>query len=71
MKSIGVNQWAGADPWLADIVSNLQRQAARAKKADEDRWSRMVPSEKFFAWQKIGFRIPGYSASPQQRVSGK
>lgn len=58
MKSIGVNQWAGADPWLADIVSNLQRQAARAKKADEDRWSRMVPSEKFFRLAEDRFQNP-------------
>lgn len=48
MKSIGVNQWAGADPWLADIVRELEQQAARKQKAESDQWKRMSPRDKFF-----------------------
>lgn len=58
MKSIGVNQWAGVDPWFADIVTDLQQQAARAKQAECDRWQRMSPSEKFFRLAGERFQSP-------------
>jgi len=58
MKSIGVNQWSGADAWLIDIVSDFQQQAARAKKADTDRWNRMAPSEKFLRLANDRFQVP-------------
>jgi len=58
MKSIGVNQWAGADPGLADIVNELQRQATRTRQAETDRWNRMSPSDKFFCLANDRFQIP-------------
>jgi len=58
MKSIGVNQWAGADPWLADIMRELEQQAARARQAESDRWRRMSPSDKFFKLANDRFENP-------------
>lgn len=58
MKSIGVNQWAGVDPWLTDIVSDLNQQAARTRQAESARWNRMSPSDKFFRLANDRFQIP-------------
>lgn len=58
MKSIGVNQWVGVDPWLADIVSDLQQQASRTRQAEIDRWKRMSPSDKFFHLANDRFQNP-------------
>ena len=58
MKSIGVNQWAGADPWFGEIVSDLDQRAARARQAESDRWKRMSTSEKFFRLANDRFQIP-------------
>jgi GNAT superfamily N-acetyltransferase len=57
MKSIGVNQWAGADPWLADIISELEQQATRARQAESHRWKRMSPSDKFFKLANDRFQV--------------
>ena len=58
MKSIGVNQWAGVDPWFAEMVSDLQQHAARTRRAENDRWNRMSPSDKFFRLADDRFQIP-------------
>ena len=58
MKCIGINQWAGADPWFADIVRDLQQQAARTRQAESERWRRMSPSDKFFQLANDRFENP-------------
>jgi hypothetical protein len=58
MKSIGVNQWAGADPWFAEVVSDLEQHAARARQAESDRRKRMTPSDKFFQLANDRFENP-------------
>jgi GNAT superfamily N-acetyltransferase len=58
MKSIGVNQWAGVDPWFAEMVSDLQQHAARTQQAEKDRWNRMSPSDKFFRLADDRFQNP-------------
>jgi len=58
MKSIGVNLWAGADPWLGEIVSDLEQRAARARQLESDRWKRMSPSDKFFKLANDRFENP-------------
>lgn len=57
MKSIGVNQWSGADPWVADLMRELEQQAARVRQAENDRWSRMSPSDRFFRLADDRFQI--------------
>lgn len=67
MRCIGVNQWAGADPWLADVVHDLEQQAARAHQAEKDRWARMPPSDKFCQLAKERFQVPKlYGIAPVQ-----
>ena len=58
MKCIGVNQWAGADPWFGEIVSDLEQRAARARQAESDRWKRMSPSVKFVQLTNDRFENP-------------
>ncbi len=58
MKSIGVNQWAGADTWLVEAAHDLQRVADQARRRAQDRWKRLVPSDKFFELARQRFRIP-------------
>jgi hypothetical protein len=58
MKSIGVNQWAGADPWCADMVRDLEQLAARARQAERNRWKLLSPSDKFFRLANDRFRVP-------------
>ena len=58
MKSIGVNLWAGADPWFGEIVSDLEQRAARARQLESDRWKRMSPSDKFFKLASDRFKNP-------------
>jgi GNAT superfamily N-acetyltransferase len=58
MKCIGVNQWAGADPWFGEIVSDLEQRAARARQLGSDQWKRMSPSEKFFKLANDRFESP-------------
>ena len=58
MKSIGVNLWAGGDPWFGEIVSDLEQRAARARQLESDRWKRMSPSDKFFKLANDRFENP-------------
>jgi GNAT superfamily N-acetyltransferase len=58
MKSIGVNQWAGADPWVADMVRDLEQLAARARQAERNRWKLLSPSDKFFRLANDRFQVP-------------
>jgi hypothetical protein len=58
MKSIGVNQWAGADPWFAEMVSDLEQRAARARQCESDQWKRMSPSDKFLKLANDRFENP-------------
>jgi len=62
-----VNQWAGADPWMGEIVHDLEQQAARARKAKQDRWKLMAPSAKFFQLANERFTAPKlYGIAPVQ-----
>ena len=58
MKCIGVNQWAGADPWFGEIVSDLEQRAARVRQMESDQWQRMSPSAKFFKLANDRFENP-------------
>ena len=70
MKSIGVNRWAGADPWVADMVRDLEQQAARTRQAERDRWKRLSPSEKFFRLRMTDCRFPSCSVSHPCKGTG-
>lgn len=58
MKCIGVNQWAGVDPIMAETLSEFGRWAARAQKAEQDRLSQMAPSERFVRLANERFEKP-------------
>ena len=67
MRCIGVNQWAGADPWLGEVMHDLEQHAARAHQAERNRWARMPPSEKFFKLANERFQVPKlYGIAPTQ-----
>jgi|GEM_PF-2435781 len=58
MKSIGVNQWAGVDPIMAETLREFGRWTAQARAAEQDRLSRMTPSEKFLWLANDRFKKP-------------
>lgn len=58
MKSIGVNQWSGADAWVAEEARDLEQLAARARQSQQDRLRRMTPSAKFFSLAGERFQVP-------------
>jgi len=47
MKCIGVNQWTGTDSFMAEAISDLEQWAKHSARREQERFSRMVPSEKF------------------------
>jgi len=67
MKCIGVNQWAGGDPWLAEAAHDLEQRAARSRQAEKGRWQRMAPSDKFFQLANERFKVAKlYGIAPKQ-----
>lgn len=58
MKCIGVNQWAGVDPFMAEMLSDFGRLAARSRKVEQDRLSGMAPSERFLRLANERFQKP-------------
>jgi GNAT superfamily N-acetyltransferase len=67
MRCIGVNQWAGGEPWLAEAAHDLEQQASRARKAEQDRWQRRAPSDKFFQLAQERFKAAKlYGIAPVQ-----
>lgn len=58
MKSIGVNQWAGVDPATAEMMADVERWAKQSQKAEQERLSRMPPSEKFLRLVNKRFQKP-------------
>lgn len=58
MKSIGVNQWAGVDPIMAETLREFGRWTAQARTAEQDRLSRMTPSEWFLRLANERFEKP-------------
>ena len=58
MKRIGINQWAGIDPFLADTLSEFELKTTQSRKAEQERISRMPPSERFLMLAKQRFQKP-------------
>jgi hypothetical protein len=58
MKCIGVNQWAGVDPVMAETLSEIGQWAASASRAEKERFSRLTPSEKFLRLAHDRFQKP-------------
>lgn len=58
MKSIGVDQWAGIDPIMAETLREFGRWTAQARTAEQDRLSRMTPSEWFLRLANERFEKP-------------
>ena len=60
MKCIGVNQWAGVDPATAEMMAELEQWAKQSQKAEQERLSRMPPSERFLGLANERFRRPKF-----------
>ena len=58
MKLIGIDQWCGIDDFLFDPLSDLDRKITQSKKAEQERISRMAPSERFLMLAKQRFQKP-------------
>ena len=58
MKRIGISQWSGVDDFLFDPLSDLDRKITQSKKAEQERISRMAPSERFLMLAKQRFQKP-------------
>ena len=58
MKRIGISQWCGIDDFLFDPLSDLDRKITQSKKAEQERISRMPPSERFLMLLKQRFKNP-------------
>lgn len=58
MKCIGVRQWAGVDPVMAEALGEFGRWTAQARRAEQDRLSRMTPSERFLSLANERFEKP-------------
>ena len=59
MKRIGINQWgAGIDPFLADTLNEFEQKTTQSRKAEQERISRMPPSERFLMLAKQRFQKP-------------
>ena len=58
MKRIGTYQWCGIDDFLADELNDLDRKITQSKKAEQERISRMAPSERFLMLAKQRFQKP-------------
>jgi hypothetical protein len=52
---------------MGEIVHDLEQQAARARKAEQDRWQRRAPSDKFFQLAQERFKAAKlYGIAPVQ-----
>ena len=58
MKRIGTYQWCGIDDFLADELNDLDRKITQSRKAEQERISRMAPSERFLMLAKQRFQKP-------------
>ena len=58
MKCIGVNQWTGIDPATAEMMAELGQWAKQSQKAEQERLSRMPPSERFLGLANERFHRP-------------
>ena len=56
MKSIGVNQWTGVDPIIAETLSGLEKWFTQSKKAEQEKLNRMSPAEKFLRFANERFQ---------------
>ena len=53
-----MNQWAGVDPIMAETLREFGRWTAQARTAEQDRLSRMTPSEWFLRLANERFEKP-------------
>lgn len=58
MRCIGINQWAGVEPWLADEITVFEERAAERIRAENERWASMMPRAKFMELAKQRFTKP-------------
>lgn len=58
MKRIGISQWSGVDDFLADTLTELDRKITQSRKVEQERISRMAPSERFLTLAKQRFQKP-------------
>ena len=58
MKRIGTYQWCGIDDFLFDPLSDLDRKITQSRKVEQERISRMPPSERFLMLAKQRFQKP-------------
>ena len=58
MKRIGINHWTGVDDFLTDELNDLDRKITQSRKAEQERISRMAPSERFLMLTKQRFQKP-------------
>ena len=58
MKRIGISQWCGIDDFLFDPLSDLDRKITQSRKVEQERISRMPPSERFLMLAKQRFQKP-------------
>ena len=58
MKRIGINHWTGVDDFLTDELNDLDRKITQSRKAEQERISRMAPSERFLMLAKQRFKNP-------------
>jgi GNAT superfamily N-acetyltransferase len=58
MKCIGVNQWAGVDPVTAEMIAEMGQWAKHSQEVEQERFSRLPPSEKFLRLANERFHKP-------------
>ena len=58
MKRIGIYHWTGVDDFLTDELNDLDRKITQSRKAEQERISRMAPSERFLMLAKQRFQKP-------------
>lgn len=58
MRCIGINQWTGIDPATAVRIAELEQWAKQSQKAEQERLSRMPPSQRFLGMASKRFQKP-------------
>jgi GNAT superfamily N-acetyltransferase len=65
MRCIGINQWAGVEPGIAAILSDLDKETTKARQTRNDRWNLLTASERFLRLVDDRFQKPKlYGVAP-------
>jgi len=58
MRRIGVNAWVGIDPFIAHRLNEFEKWTTQSRNAEQERLSRLTPSERFLRLANQRFRKP-------------